>query len=408
MNNPTTTLTEQEKKDILEQAEKALSGAKINLIMNAKSVFFTTLAFNLNHLFNWNILTVGVKGKDISYNPQFFLSLSRQEQVFLILHGTLHVAYLHTLRIGNRNHRKWNIAGDYVINNHLIEQGFTMPQGGLADPQYKDMTTEQVYDLLPDSEDPNTPKLPWEDLTNGSENSDEEEKSSGSSQALEQEIENLLVQAHIQAQLAGQDPGSIPGDLRRVIDKLVNPKLPWHQILRRFLNQLKKEDYSWRRPNKRFLPDYYLPSLYSEGMGEVAIAIDTSGSISEKDFNFFITEVASILKLLKPSSIKIIQFDYGIRSIQTIKSFNELLSVPFKGGGGTDITQVVDWVNENKPEFIVWLTDGYFDFPETLNRRTPTFWVIHDNPRFTAPYGEVVHYEIPKNDFTLYPFQNKH
>jgi predicted metal-dependent peptidase len=136
----------------IELANKALDKAKIKLLDSPDSTFFVTVCFSLKHIWDESLPTAATNGTQIRYNPNFFLSLSEDERVFLLLHETLHVVFMHITRLKERDPRKWNYAGDYVINHLLISRGYRMPEGGLHDPKYKNMSTEQVYDLLEDDD----------------------------------------------------------------------------------------------------------------------------------------------------------------------------------------------------------------------------------------------------------------
>ena len=104
--------------------EDALSKAKILLMTKPNSVFFTTLCFSLRHKFSEEETTASTDGIEVTYSPKFCMGLSPEERVFLLLHETLHCAYLHMVRLMERDHRKWNIAADHVINLQLIERGY--------------------------------------------------------------------------------------------------------------------------------------------------------------------------------------------------------------------------------------------------------------------------------------------
>ena len=81
------------------------------------------------------------------------------------------------------------------------------------------------------------------------------------------------------------------------------------------------------------------------------------------------------------------------RALPAIKSVQELMQLKFTGRGGTDITTVIEWANQNKPQLLMVFTDGFFRFPG-IRTKVPTTWLIHNNPTFAAPFGKVVHYEI--------------
>lgn len=363
--------------------QKALDKAKINLMSRKDSAFFTTVCFSLKHEWNESIPTACTNGKSIQFNPDFFMSLGKEEQVFLLLHESMHVAFLHMDRLHTRDRAKWNVAADHVINLMLIERGFKMPAKGLADPCYTGMRTEEVYAILPDQEsrDDNDLADPIGELGE-----------------LQREVEDILVRAAIQSKMQNDAPGTIPGAIELFLNKLLKPKLPWQRILQKYIQQLTKNDYSWRKPNRRFFPDHYLPSLHSEKVIDLAIAVDISGSVSDEEFLRFISEIGGIMKMMKPEKISLIQFDTEIHSITSIKSFQDLKNVKFLGRGGTNIWPVMQWTKENRPQVLLTFTDGYFHFPDTSSVVGNYVWLIHNNPHFTAPLGKVIHYEISGDD----------
>lgn len=363
----------------MDELQIALNKAKISLMNRPDSSFFTTLCFSLYHKWNENIPTAATNGIYIHTNPKFFMSLSPEERVFLMLHESLHVAYLHMERLLTRDPKRWNWAGDHVINLQLLERGYKMPKDGLADRQFLGMSTDQVYALAPES---SKIKLPMADLV--APESDSELKAA---------VEDILVRAAIQSKLDNDKPGTIPGEIEFFLDGLLKPKLPWNRILQKYLRSVNKADYTYKKPNRRFFPNHYLPSLYSESMCNIAIAVDASGSVSDEDFLVFISEIHSIFKMMKPEKISLIQFDTRIQSIDELKSIRELSKVKFHGRGGTEIAPVIAWAKANKPQVMLVFSDGHFRlFKDDV--KVPIVWLIHNNKKFDASYGKTIHYEI--------------
>lgn len=363
-----------------ETAQKALDKAKIQLMYRADSAFFTTICFSLRHVWDNSVPTAATDGLQILFNTDFFEKLNAEERVFLILHETMHVAYMHMDRLQSRDHAKWNVAADHVINLQLIERGYQMPKNGLADRQYTGMGVEQVYDLLPD-QDPEKVEMDLKECP-------------CSSEELKELVQDILVRASIQSKLSEDKIGTIPGDIQLFLDKLLAPKLPWHRILQKYFYTMAKTDYSFRKPNRRFFPKYHLPSMYSEALGAIAIAVDISGSVTDDEFKVFVSETFGILKRMKPEKITLLQFDTEIKSINTIRTEKELKSVNFTGRGGTYIPPVLDWAENNKPQLLIVFSDGGFRFYDKPTLKTPTLWIIHNNSEFTAPIGKVIHYDI--------------
>ena len=133
--------------------------------------------------------------------------------------------------------------------------------------------------------------------------------------------------------------------------------------------------------------------MYSTALINIAVAVDTSGSVSDEEFHRFVSEVASIFRMAKPTEIRLIQFDTQIHTINKVKDFRELLTIKFKGRGGTDIQEVVEWTNTNKPQLLLVFTDGDFLFPKVSTKQN-VLWLIHNNPKFKPKFGKAIHYGI--------------
>ena len=369
------------------ELDRTLNKAKMNVLIRANSVFISTILFSL--VFRWSdrLPTAGTNGKELVINPEFWESLEDDERVFLLLHEAWHVAFEHMLRLKERDMKLWNMACDYVINAILINQRLPMPEGGLYDPQYEGMASEEVYEHLiqnpPDESEAESFVCDLEDP--GDEDAD----------AFEEEIKDLLVRASVRSKMANEEPGTIPAEIQRWIDDILNPRLPWNVILENFMKTTQPDDYSMRRVNRRFLPEYYLPTLFSEGLDQVAIAVDTSGSVTDEQLSAFLSETYSIVGSLSPKRTTLIDFDYLIHQVVDIESVEQLLSFKFKGGGGTDLTEVCNWTNEHRPDVLIVFTDGYFHTEHLTDPKLPIIWAIHSNQTdWEAPFGQKVTYPI--------------
>lgn len=378
------------------EVERALTKAKLHLTMRKSSVFFSTICYSLIHVPSSKVPTAGTNGKTVYYNPEFFLELDDEERLFLVLHETLHCAYMHMFRIKELgyDHRKANIAADHVINLQLIEQGFKMPKGGLADPQYKGMSMEEVYKLLPDPPPQDAEGgggAPWDDLMEGDDSGSplaEEERNK-----VQQQIQESLVRAVTMSKAFNDAPGTIPGDIEIFLNKLLYPKLPWKTLLRRYFKAYSKTDYTWKKPNRRYMPAHYLPSLYGESLMEIAVAVDVSGSITDQQFQQHISDVASVIKSMMPPKTTLIQFDHQIQAVDDCYSLNDLMKVKFTGRGGTNIEPVMQKAQELNPQFLMVFTDGYFHPPST-HPKCNVLWLIHNNPNWKPPFGKAIHYNL--------------
>jgi predicted metal-dependent peptidase len=373
---------------------RALDKAKVALMSKPDSVFYCEVAFSLKYIWDNSIPTACTNGIEMRINPAFFMQWNQEQRLGLILHETMHVGYMHPIRRGDRDHKIYNMAADYVINLVIRDRGYQLPDGGLYDPKYRGMSSEQVYDLLIQEQKSNPQKFE-KDFSGGFMDDLSAPPEGVTPEEVEVQIEQTLVRAAIRSEQEKDKPGTIPGDIQLLINKLLKPKLPWHRILQKWLNTFAKNDYSWKKPNRRFQPDHYLPSLYSINLMDLVIAVDISGSVSEMEFQTFVSEVASIFKMMKPKKITLIQFDTEIKEISTIHSIQELVQVDFHGRGGTDILELVDWVNQFKPQLTMVFSDGEFE-TKYASSKQQFLWMIHNdrNKYFEAPFGKTIFYTI--------------
>jgi predicted metal-dependent peptidase len=372
------------------EADAALTKAKIAIMSRSDMAFFSCVCFSLRHSWNVNIPTARASTLTIEYNPTFFIELSEPEREFLLLHETMHVALLHTLRLESRDPLRWNHAADYVINDCLIQAGMTMPEGGLHDAQYRNMSTEEVFNLIPaQTEDPGAF---GSDISQG----DSEEEGATDKTVEKEQLDNILIRAKTSSEMAhaaNNIPGITCGEIEIYLANLLAPKLPWFRILRKFFTERQKSDYSFRKPNRRYFPTHILPSQDSEAIVDLAIAVDTSGSVTDDEFAHFIAETAGIMRQLKPKKINFIQFDTDIKRMDTLRNMSDLKRVEFSGRGGTNMRPVMDWAKENKPKVLLVFTDGYFS-KNYSDPNLPVVWLIHSAPKFVTDFGKIIRYEF--------------
>jgi len=382
-----TTMTDAEHKKMMADAQLAMDRAKINMMRKKNSVFITTVLFSLKMTWDESIPTAGTDAIGLWVNPIYFLSLNDDERIFLLFHETWHVCWNHMSRGRDLNHKKYNRAGDYVINQMAVDTGYKMPAGGLQDDKYKGQSTREVYDQLPDPQDG--------DGGDGSMGGDVIYDPAGQDPdpTKQMNITANIMKAMTQAKLAGNDPGSIPGELRRAIEDIIHPKLPWQTLLQNFMTEFAKTDYSWKRPNRRYQPDFYLPSLFGESIGHIAAAVDTSCSVTDEEFTSFITELSGIKEILNPKTMTIIDFDTQIKKIHTIEEDMDLSEVEFTGYGGTNIRDVWKWGKENNPLILIIFSDMEFTYP-TEELECPVLWLCVNNERIgDMPFGTTIHFE---------------
>lgn len=355
--------------------ELSLTKLKMKLLCNTDYTFFTTLLFSLEVREENSIPTACTNGRSILINKQFWNDLSESERIFLLIHEVMHVALNHITRRGDREARRFNHACDYAINYDLVQSGYTMIEGGLYDEQYKDLTAEQIYDLLPED---------GEYDENDIEFSDDPE--------LSEELDRLLMGAGAAAKLAGKEAGCIPACGERRLDELRNPKLNWRIIFQNRMLSHSTDDYSMQFPDEEYMPDLYAPTLYSEGMGELNCYVDVSGSVSQNDLDVILTEVNNLSETLKPTKLALVSFDTKIhfRKEYDRGDLVDMGGIDMQGGGGTSVKEVYKDIEETKPEIALVITDGYY-CERPLKSPADVIYLILDNEYFETPNGEVIH-----------------
>jgi len=374
-----------------EAAEKALSKAKMRLMLSGGR-FLSSLALQMDHRISDKVPTAGTNGKEVLYNEEFFMGLSEEERVALIAHEVWHVAFMHMIRKGDRHHIVWNYAGDYVINLQIHDDGLKLPVPHLREERFRGMTTEQVYaQIMQEQDDPDNMSDPDGMGSDLMEPSEGEQPSEAEQAKQEMAIKEMIVKAATQAKMENQ-AGSIPGEIARAIDDLINPKLNWKELLQRFVNSVAKEDYSWRKPNRRFFPSYYMPSAYSESLKHVAVAIDTSGSVSPDMLKEMLSEIQGINDMFKPEKLTIMDCDYQIHNMYEVTEDLDIKELQFGGFGGTSFFPVLDWAQENQPDLLLYFTDLYAErITAEHGYEFPCMWICYSDHE-PMEWGDTVYY----------------
>lgn len=350
-------------------------------------------------------VTAYTNGVDKKYGREFISKLTDAELRGLILHENLHVALKHIPRFKKEfkdNAQAINVATDYVVNDvimNLKDQDLChLPEGGLYDAKYHNWSVREVYEDLKKQQKQNKDSgggeslgktLDEHDFENAQGMSEEETKE------LSGKIDKALREGGI---LAGRMGAKIP----RVIDDLLEPKVDWREVLREFVSSATKgnDEYTWRKFNKRQMAnDIYLPSMENESVGELVVAIDTSGSIDNVALTEFASELVSISSVSTPSKIRVLWWDTEVHGEQVFlpehyDNIKEILKP--QGGGGTMVSCVSEYLNKQRveAEAIIVFTDGYLESEITWNVTKPTLWLVTQNNNFVAPSGKVV----KKND----------
>lgn len=385
-----------------QQLEETLDRSKGRLFFKKGAAFLAALACNHEYIWSDRNRTAWCDGETIGINPEFWSELSPENRITLLAHELWHTGYDHMGRCGKRDPKIWNKAADYRINLDLHNAGFDFTgMNPLLDPQYGDMATEKIYEILakggqqgnaPDTSDQGNGQsgegsLPSDD---GFDLGSDVVSKSGEAGAKQQlAVMKKVVQATQSAMLSG-DPGSVPGEIKIHIDKFFNPVLPWEVLLERFMNELSKDDYSWRRPSRRH-DEEYLPSLLGEnGLEHLIYYLDISGSVSDEEIAVFNSEVSHIHRSLVPKRLTLVTFDTKIRDVYEFTDEDEFKEIEVQGRGGTCLKCVHEHIKKHIPTAAVIFSDMYVR-PMESDPRVPILWAVLDNENAEVPFGKIVH-----------------
>jgi len=366
------------------EAKDLILKARSGMLMDAP--FFGTLSLKLKivEVLDKTVTTAATDGKRLFYCPKFIKSLMPAPARGLIAHEVMHCVLNHHTRRGARDPVMWNVACDLAINPILTKSGFILPDGALDDPQYYDMAAEQIYNLIA-KDCPNQQKWGFVmDSTSGPE--------TDSAAANEADWQISVSQAAEVAKAAGK----LPGHISKLIEDIVAPLVDWRTVLWPFFSSMINTDFSWRKPHRAYISeDEYLPSMYTEACGAIAVCNDTSGSTSDFQEQFF-GELNAVVSDIQPEKVVVVQTDYEVQNAFELDHGDQLepCHTEVKGYGGTAFAPTFKYLYENHSdlEAVVYLTDletTKEDFNECLQYVTcPVLWVCTN--KLKAPFGSTV------------------
>ena len=347
--------------------------------------------------------TAYTNGRDEVYGADFIADLNDRQLRFLVLHEVYHKLYRHLTtwqHLYKENAQLANMACDYVINIKLTDDNadlFATMDGPLAvgchDTKYRGWDSAQVFNDLKQNPPPQGQGGQGQDSGGLDEHGwgDAEEMTAEEQRDLAREIDEAIRQGALAA-------GKLGNGMDRDMVELLQPQVDWREVLRDFVQTTcQGNDYStWRRPNRRYIgAGVYMPSGISEQIGEIVVAIDTSGSIGARELGVFLAEIKSVADTVHPEAIRILYWDTSVRGDERYEGAevdNIIQSTKPKGGGGTDVRCVPDYITDKqiKAQAVIVLTDGYL-FGGWGQWHHPVLWTVLDNERAVPDVGKTVH-----------------
>ena len=332
---------------------------------------------------------------EMLYNPEFFEKLTDVQKLGVLKHEFYHLIFQHvTDRLPPDGMSKiWNVATDLAINSHLIGE---LPDGGCI-PSAKDtpfedypvgLSAEAYLKII--KEDPQFQKPDKGDKKDGDgggqggsglpdtmdDHSEWGESAEGTDTGniAKQRLKEILEQASKEANRSN-NWGTVSSEVRKQIQKFLNPTIDWKKMLRYFIKTSRKANKrsTIRRLNKRY------PRIHSgtkvTRVANIAISIDQSGSVSDVMLASFFNELNNLSKL---ATFTVVPFDTEVDESKVFtwkkgenRDWERVLC------GGTCFNAPTRYVNERDFDGHIVLTDMYA--PKPIPSKCQRMWITDEN-----------------------------
>jgi predicted metal-dependent peptidase len=412
--------------DLLIQKQR-LERAHVSLLKNPKVMLLSGVILLGKSSVEMDVPTAYTDGLNKRYGYKFMQKLTDEQLNGLIMHENGHVFFRHILRgkaMFKEDPRLANMAADFVVNDMIFllnDNSIQLPSGALWNEMFRGWSMQQVYDYLrkkkeekpEDGNGPGRGKGKPQDSDSGegemqnnhppkptdiddlmdSDSIDEHDYESAKDydeKEIDADIDRVLRQGAILA-------GVLGGKTNRAVDGLLEVKVNWREVLRDFISSytVGKSDYTWRKFNRRLVAnDVYMPSTYNETVGEIVVAIDTSGSIGGPELTAFATELVSICETVEPEKVRVVWWDAKVHGEQVFTGSYAGIASMLRpvGGGGTRVSCVSEFLNSKNisAECVIVFTDGYVENNIKWEHQAPVLWLVTQNKGLEVPVGKKV------------------
>lgn len=197
-----------------------------------------------------------------------------------------------------------------------------------------------------------------------------------------------------------------------MIRKATQPSEDWTYLLQNLVEEICRDDYNWTRPNPRYVKSgIYLPVLASDGMPDLLIIVDTSGSMNTEQLKQIMAEIRRILEIFMCRVI-VLYVDDQVQGFEefeghSVRAGNFTLNA--QGNGGTKFAPAFEWFENNHeidPAAIIYFTDLQCPTSEWEKLKEPEVPMIwghilgpyssNDRYKKRVTFGEVVDINLPR------------
>jgi len=388
------------------EAQLKISRAVTNLAFN--NPFFGSCLMQLKLEERADVPTMATNGTHVYWGRDFVDSISEEEVRFVLAHEVMHVILKHCQKFEGKDPQLCNVAMDYVINPQLLDAGFSMVEGALYDKsgKFHNMAWEEVYRCLDDLKNDREPPVDLSlgnknDIKNDIANSTDHLEQSASGSASEiadasDKIDDMVIRAATAQEMSGK--GGMPHGVRERIKSIREHQVNWAEKLELLVKAKYPEDFTFAKPNRRHLGSgLYLPTMDGHKAGPIAIAVDTSGSVSTEELTLFISEINNIINDIRPEKVYLMSADCQVADVVEYDSDHYFEDFNAVGGGGTSFVPVFDHVEKENLQIdqLIYFSDMYVydsDFPE----KHPDYPVIFCSSRNEreVPFGDLIKIKV--------------
>ena len=424
-----------------------------------KQPFFGSLALRLPLRADPSRETLASDGHEIRYSPRWIADTDAHVIETAMARVVMACALKHHTRRGERDPERWQHASQLVTHALVRDAGFTLPSDAEA---WDDLTVEQAYDRLQtqdgdsgddgnalsagagaagqpsagddddsdepsdssgdgnnqddDAQDENAPDAdaqgedgradspPSHDPSGTGEIMDAGARGGENGEPGESPVdviaeEQAWDEAMHQALNLAKAEGKAPGEVEATVKGAHASTLDWRALLRRYMTDAARRDYSWSLPNRRFIDSgLYLPSIRSEGIDAIAVIVDTSGSLPATTLAEFWSELREVATEIQPERVIVLQVDAALQDAAEYTADDLPDEIVIKGRGGTDFRPGFAWLDEQGIRPGCACISRTWSAPATPrpSLRTPLYWVNYSDPPGDwnrEPWGERI--DIP-------------
>ncbi|MCX7922989.1 MAG: VWA-like domain-containing protein [Clostridia bacterium] len=369
----------------------------VNLLL--KQPFYGYIAATVTPVESFDIPTVSMistPSLKLLYNKSWYEALKDEQAVGVVIHELLHMVLLHPYRKVNRDHNLWTIACDMAVNEHIDPA--LLPANAITVEKIAKEIKETIpalkgaefyYDIIAKTK--NKISIVGTDreikivLRTGQELKANNSMESDSSEINKNAFKGMLTELVEQAEAEGE----IPTGLSSFVSEIYKTsEINWRNVLKRFLSGKGKvlKSKTCKRESKRF---ENLPGNRRTVGTTALLALDESGSISEKQTARFYNELLAIRKITG-TSISVTQFDTECtQPIPIEKYIREKRRVK---NGGTDFRPIFHMADKMRIPLLIIFTDGDGTVPENTNQKV--LWVLTKAGKKPAEYGHCITFDV--------------